>query len=233
MKKMLAIMAVAAGMQGVRADDAPDNQGDCAKPTIFVMQALSASAIPENASSDWVDQLQKGASFTTNMIGTHMRTESVGGVTDAQYAQAERAMHEGKDIGHGKQVARFDVKQINDTQVSVQSEIEIVDPRQFSSDEAWQSFKAMVEEKGSYNHEKEVDKCTACSYNMNVVMNDLSRESRLYFKASCTSILNKDELVAKLKAERAAVAKLRVDSERIQKQILEIQESMKKIQDQN
>lgn len=130
MKKMLAIIMLAATIQSTYAlfvHEVSAEKSDCAKPTEIVITALSASAI--TGSGDWVNQLQPGVSLTTNMIGTRKRTESVGGVTDEQYAQEQCMIESGEGIDHGKQVAVFDIKQIDDTQVEIKSEIELAESR--------------------------------------------------------------------------------------------------------
>jgi|GEM_PF-4342295 hypothetical protein len=217
MKKMITAIAIACAiMTGtVRADD------DCAKPTEYVLNFLSASGMPKpinifyTGSADWVERLKKGYVSNVNMVGGHTRTGEIKqGLSAAEYAQHRRDIVDGKDVGQGKVAAAFEMRTTNDVWLGknvleIHSSIHSSEERPLFQGEDWETMKAEIERNDKYHGETQVDDCTECHYVLNVVIDEMNKKFILHTSAYCKTTMNKDVLIAKVIAERAAVERLK------------------------
>lgn len=203
MKKMLAIIMLAATIQSTYAlfvHEVPAEKDHGLTPTEFVIQALGETGVSD------LDTLLLTLESIQN------RQLSAKGTDDEQGMSAEVLIDvdisaELEDGSSEKKVVAY--FSMDGAKVRVKSDISIVDSDTSLDDEALQKIKAELESNGSSGAETKEDNCTKCRYEWTTALNDLSRESTCHIKASCETIIDKKDLIAKVDKERAEFAKLK------------------------
>lgn len=81
----------------------------------------------------------------------------------------------------------------------------------------FETIRKKLEEKGNPPTDRQEDDCSKCAYEFRVMLNQLSHEVTAHMKASCVTIIEKKDLLAKVDAERAEVAILKALRQEYQK----------------
>lgn len=228
MKKMMTAMAMASALAtgAIRADEEHNHDSDCAKPTQYVIVHLSRSGMPESfaskfftGSNNWIDRLRKGYLSTTNIVTGPRRTSEVrAGLSDAEFAQEAQDVADGKDLAERKVAARFEMYAHETTgdRVMIQSLITDSEERPLFAGEDWETIKAEVERHGAKHTEEQLDSCSRCEYKYNVVLDEVRKTLRMTVHANCITDISKEDLVAKVMAERADVERLKAEMAKFQ-----------------